>query len=238
MLPDMKILAFDCAGNSCSAAVLDGEHVAARRFSAMARGQAEALMPMIEAVLAEARIDLAAIDLIGVTTGPGGFTGLRIALAAAHGLALASGIPAVGVTCFAAVAAGLPAEPDSEKAGPSLVVALESKRKELFLQSFAPTAGAPALVAPDRWASWVPAGPLLLAGDGAPRLAQALSQAPGDRPMTLAPGPGLPDAVDVARVAARSWRPGERPPPPQPLYLRAPDTTSPAAPSSPAGIAP
>lgn len=234
----MKILAFDCAGNSCSAAVLDGARVAARRFSAMARGQAEALMPMIEAVLAEARIDLAAIDLIGVTTGPGGFTGLRIALATAHGLALASGIPAVGVSCFAAVAAALPAEPGSEKAARSLVVALESKREELFLQSFAPTAGPPALVAPDRWASWVPGGPLLLAGDGAPRLIQTLALAPGGRPMTLAPGPGLPDAVDVARVAALSWRPGEHPPPPQPLYLRAPDTTSPVAPPPPAGLSP
>lgn len=228
MPPSMKILAFDCAGNSCAAAVLDRGHVAARRFCAMARGQAEALMPMIESVLDEAHIDLATIDLIGVTTGPGGFTGLRIALATAHGLALASRVPAVGVTSFAAVAAALPPASDFGEPGRSLVVALESKREELFLQDFTPAAGAPALVVPDRWASWVPAGPLLLAGDGAPRLAQTL----GDRPVILAPGPGLPDAVDVARLAALTWRSGARPTPLQPLYLRTPDTTLPSGAAS------
>ncbi len=222
----MKILAFDSAGNSCSAAVFDEDRIAAHRFAALERGQAETLMPMIAAVLADSGFDLAALDLIAVATGPGGFTGLRIALAAARGLALASGLPLLGVTCFDAVAASVPGALRER----CLVVALESKRAELFLQSFAPAPRPPALVAARDWAAWLPSGPLVLAGDGARRLAAGLPaerMAAGD--IVFAPGSGLPDAADVARLAAQSWRKGERPPPPLPLYLRAPDTTAPSA---------
>lgn len=217
----MKILAFDCAGNSCSAAVLADGSVAARRFAAMERGQAEALMPMIDAVLGEAGCDVAALDLIAVTTGPGGFTGLRIALATARGLALASGVPLLGVTCFAAIAASVPSALRTRP----LLVAIESKRQELFLQNLTPVQGAAALVASRDWASWLPLGPVLLAGDGAPRFARAFK----DRDIVVAPGPGLPDAADVAVLAAQLWRKGDHPSPPMPLYLRAPDTTAPAS---------
>ena len=215
----MKILAFDCAGGSCSAAVIDDGIVLARHLEAMERGHAEVMMPMIAAVLAEAHVTPMALDLIAVTTGPGGFTGVRIGLAAARGLALATGIPAIGVDCFAAVAVATAVPPDW-----TLVVALESKRAELYLRVCAPDLGPPMLVAPDAWNDWVPPGAVLLAGDGAARLAQAL----GRRDLVVAPGSGLVDAVDVARVAASLWQAGERPAP-APLYLRPPDTT-PAAP--------
>ncbi|HEX7968463.1 MAG TPA: tRNA (adenosine(37)-N6)-threonylcarbamoyltransferase complex dimerization subunit type 1 TsaB, partial [Stellaceae bacterium] len=94
----MSVLAFDSAGNGCSAAVLRDGQIAAHRFALMERGQAEALMPMIAAVLEEAAMPVEALDLIAVTVGPGAFTGLRIGLAAAQGLALASGVPALGIT--------------------------------------------------------------------------------------------------------------------------------------------
>jgi tRNA threonylcarbamoyladenosine biosynthesis protein TsaB len=213
----VKILAFDCAGNSCSAAVLADECVAAHRFIAMERGQAETLMPMIEAVLGVAATDVGALDLLAVTTGPGGFTGLRVGLATARGLALATGLPLLGITCFEAVAAAVPA---TLRAQP-LVVALESKRAELYLQRFAPLPARAALVAQADWASFAPSGPFVLAGDGAARFAALLDRDDA----VLAPGPGLADAVDVARVALARWCKGERPPP-LPLYLRAPDTTS------------
>ena len=219
----VSVLGLDSAGNACSAAVLCQGKIAARRFQRMERGQAEALMPMIAAALEEAGTEIAALDLIAVTTGPGAFTGLRIGLAAARGLALASGVPALGVTSFAAIAAQVP---PVQRRGKSLVVALDSKRRELYLQAFAEDnteLGEGALVAPASWPGWVPAGKLLLAGDGAPRLAAALA----DRAPALAEGPGLADAADVARLAAATWRPGLRPPLPRPLYLRAPDTTKP-----------
>ncbi len=219
----VSLLAFDTAGSACSAAVLRDGVVRARRFAAMARGQAEALMPMIAAVLDEAETTLDALDLIAVTIGPGAFTGLRIGLAAARGLALASGLPVLGITSFAAVAAQ--AAP-AAAAGRVLVVALDSKRRELYLQAFdgqTPLAEG-ALVAPEDVPAWLPAAPLLLAGDAAPRLAALI---PGGQEAALAGGPGLADAADVARLAAASWRPGLRPAPPRPLYLRPPDTTTP-----------
>jgi tRNA threonylcarbamoyladenosine biosynthesis protein TsaB len=224
----VSVLAFDTAGGSCSAAVLRAGAVRARRFERMARGQAEALMPMIAAVLAESETPIAAIDLIAVTVGPGAFTGLRIALAAARGLALAADRPVIGITSFAAVAAQVP---EAATAGRSLVVALDSKRREFYLQAF--REGRPldpgALVPPEEVARALPEGPLLLAGDAARELAALLDTRPA---VDLAPGPGLADAADVARLAAAQWRPGLNPPLPQPLYLRAPDTTAPRRPEA------
>ncbi len=226
----VSVLAFDSAGNGCSAAVLRAGHIAAHRFALMERGQAEALMPMIAAVLEEAAMPVAALDLIAVTVGPGAFTGLRIGIAAAHGLALASGVPALGVSSFAAVAAQVPA---AARVGRQLVVALDSRRAEPYLQAFSADgtpAGEGALVTPADIARWVPHGELLLAGDAAPRVAAILAE----RAPALAPGPGVADASDVARLAAASWRPGRLPPRPRPVYLRAPDTTAPRR-ASPVG---
>jgi tRNA threonylcarbamoyladenosine biosynthesis protein TsaB len=219
----VSVLAFDSAGHACSAAVAVAGEIGARRLEPMERGHAEALMPMIDSVLEEARVAVAALDLIAVTTGPGAFTGLRIGLAAARGLALASGVPLLGITSFAAVAAQVPAADRAER---TLVVALDSKRRELYLQAFAGNEprGEGALVAPEQAASWLPPGKLLIAGDAAHRLTLLIGTG---RDMRRAAGPGFADAADVARLAAAAWRPGLRPPLPRPLYLRAPDTTQP-----------
>ena len=90
----MRILAIDTALEACSAAVLDTElgAVVARESMAMARGHAEALMPLIARVMEEGGLDFTQIDRIAVTTGPGSFTGMRVGIAAARGLALATGI--------------------------------------------------------------------------------------------------------------------------------------------------
>jgi tRNA threonylcarbamoyladenosine biosynthesis protein TsaB len=218
----VNVLAFDCAGRGCAAAVLTAGGVAARKVQAMEHGQAEALMPMIEEVLAEAGLPFAALDLIAVTVGPGSFTGVRIGLAAAYGLALATGLPLVGITSFAAAAAGVGAP---ARAGRTLAVALDSKRAELFLQCFAAdgTALGPGrMVAQGEAEAALPPGPLLVAGDAGARL---VSWAPGRA--VRADAPDLPDPGAIARLALASWRPGERPARPRPLYLRAPDTTLP-----------
>jgi tRNA threonylcarbamoyladenosine biosynthesis protein TsaB len=221
MSPDRasaNVLAFDCAGASCACAVLAAGMVAARESAAMERGQAEALVPMIERAMARATLNFRDLDLIAVSVGPGSFTGVRIGLATAHGLALATDLPLIGVTSFAAVAAGIGAE---ELCGLPLAIALESRRAELYLQGVAPD-GEASLIAPEEAAAHLPPGPLALAGDGAPRLAPWL----GARArLVLHLGP--PDPADVARVGLASWRPGERPARPEPLYLRAPDTSLP-----------
>ena len=219
----VSVLAFDTAGHACSAALRRDGALIARRFERMERGHAEALMPMIATVLDEGSMAVDALDLIAVTTGPGAFTGLRIALAATRGLALASGVPVLGITSFAAVAAALPAE---RRRGRPLVIALDSKRREFYLQCFRDDAaeGEGALVAPEAVAQWLPPGRVLLAGDAAPALARLIE---GRGEIEPDDGPGLADAADVARLAEAQWRPGMRPPLPRPLYLRPPDTTLP-----------
>jgi tRNA threonylcarbamoyladenosine biosynthesis protein TsaB len=215
-------LGIDSTGAACSAAIWRREHVAARRFAAMERGQAEALMPMVAAVLDEAALAIDALDVIAVTVGPGAFTGVRIGIAAARGLSLASGVPALGVSSFVAAAA----QAVEERRGRPLLVALDSRRTEFFVAMFGAddTPLMPgALLSADEIAARLPAEPLLLAGDAAAALAAALK----GTDLALAKSAGAIDAADVARLAARAWRAGMRPPPPEPLYLRAPDTTMP-----------
>jgi tRNA threonylcarbamoyladenosine biosynthesis protein TsaB len=223
------LLALDAAGAACSAAVWRDGQVAARRFAAMGRGQSEHLLPMIEAVMAEAAVDYEALEAVAVTVGPGGFTGVRIGLAAARGLALAWRTPLIGISNFAAVAAAVPV---AEGTGRTLAVVLDSKRHESYVQAFAPIGDGPArplgpgaAVAPDELDAWLPAGPVLLAGDGL-QPALAVLQAVG-RDARAATSPGWTDAAQVARLAAAQPLPGPQAPPPRPLYLRAPDVTVP-----------
>lgn len=119
------ILALDTAAAHCAAALVCGDEVRASAFEAMERGQAERLLPMVEALLAEAGAAWGDIDGIGVCTGPGNFTGLRVAVAAARGLALALGVPAAGVSRLEVLGAG---------SGP--VVATIADKRGRFVQVF------------------------------------------------------------------------------------------------------
>jgi tRNA threonylcarbamoyladenosine biosynthesis protein TsaB len=219
----MKILAFDSSGGGCSAAVLKGGRLLALESAPMLRGQAEHLVPMIARVMAEARLGFGELDLIAVTLGPGAFTGVRIGIATAQGLALATGAPALGLGSFEAVAAALP---DTLVEDRSLLVAIESRREELYLRAFDRSRvplGEGALVPAERWRKIAPPGPLLLAGDGAGRLATSL----GRSDLVTAPGPGTIDAAALARLAAERWRAGFRTERLEPCYLHAPDVTLP-----------
>lgn len=198
--------------------------VLARRALVLARGQAEVLVPMILDVLDEAGCGFPAVDRFGVTMGPGAFTGLRIGLAVARGLALATGRPLVGITTFDAVVQGLAGEAIG---GRRILVAIESRRDDLFVQLFGSNRtplGPPEGLRPDRVAQGLPAGPMLVAGDGAPHLRAALAGRPD---VVFADGTGVPDAAVVARLAA-SREPDAAPP--APFYLRPPDARLPGAP--------
>ncbi|MGH6974901.1 MAG: tRNA (adenosine(37)-N6)-threonylcarbamoyltransferase complex dimerization subunit type 1 TsaB [Stellaceae bacterium] len=224
----MKVLGLDSAGSQCAVAVLDGDRVASARAEAMRHGQAERLMPLIAETLAAAAVAPAAVDLIAVTTGPGSFTGIRIGLAAARGLALATGRPAVGVSVLDAYAAAVPAAARQARA---LIVAVESKRDEFYLQAFKAAGAAlapPAQVHPRDLAAWLPSGPLLLAGDAAARLQTQLA----GHDFVMAPDAQSVDAVWVARLG-RAHADGGAVEPPRPFYLRAPDTTTPRRAATP-----
>jgi len=102
--PDPLILAFDTSAAHCAAALLSGGRLLSLRIEPMKRGQAERLFPLLAAELDRAGRGWGDLAALGVGTGPGNFTGIRIAVSAARGLALARGIPAVGVSGFAALA--------------------------------------------------------------------------------------------------------------------------------------
>ncbi|THD76306.1 tRNA (adenosine(37)-N6)-threonylcarbamoyltransferase complex dimerization subunit type 1 TsaB [Thalassobius vesicularis] len=113
-MSDRRILAFDTSAAHCAAALLCGDRVIVARAEEMGRGQAERLIPLLEDVLAEGGIGWGDLDAIGVGVGPGNFTGIRISVSAARGLALGLDVPAIGVSGFEAIAFGttdLPAIP-------------------------------------------------------------------------------------------------------------------------------
>ena len=131
-----NILAFDTASAHCAACLITDDKVIVR-VDQMAKGQAEHLMPMLEAVLAENGLTWADLDAIGVGTGPGNFTGIRISVSAARGLALGLKIPAVGVTHLEAQVYGLPRPVTAKVAAP---------REHVYVQTFADDLGPAELV--------------------------------------------------------------------------------------------
>ena len=226
--PTASILAIDTAGAACSAALWRDGRVIAGRFEAMRRGHAERLVPMIEAVMAEGAAKYSDLEFVAVTLGPGGFTGVRIGLATARGLALACGRPLVGMSSFRVLAAAAKADvpPDG-----SLAVVIDAKRRDLYVQSFAvdlQPQSDPLSILPEALADFLPPGPLVLVGDGAAQASAGLDAA--DRPYTISRAPGVVDAARLAElVAAREFDAAAGPP--EPLYLRPPDAT-PAKPVS------
>ena len=126
------VLGRDSATEACSAAILRDGSVTAHRCETLQRGHAERLMPLVSAVMDEANIRFTDLDLIATTVGPGGFTGLRIGLASARGLSLAAKRPLIGVTTLEAIARAQPARDIP------LLVALDTKRADIYLQIFDP----------------------------------------------------------------------------------------------------
>jgi tRNA threonylcarbamoyl adenosine modification protein YeaZ len=218
----MNILALDTSMGACSAAVLRGDG-ATRRVSArqerMARGHAEALMPMVAEIMAEAGLSFAAIDLIAATLGPGSFTGVRIAIAAARGLGLVThaklfGTDSLTVMAKVALARG------ALGSGP-FAVAVDARRGMLYFGLY-DEAGkkldGPLLIAPDDAMSLLPDGLGVAVGSGAAFLAEA-----GERrghPLEAKLTELQPSAEALAEIAFTS---GETLPALRPLYLRPPD---------------
>lgn len=128
----MNILALDSALSSCSAAVIKDGKILSEIFEDRLRGQAERLVPMCQEVCGQAGLDFADMDAIAVTCGPGTFTGVRIGLAAAKGLALALDIPLVGVTTLEIVARNAAERACSGR----IAVTHDARRSEVYLQLF------------------------------------------------------------------------------------------------------
>ncbi|PCJ68870.1 MAG: tRNA (adenosine(37)-N6)-threonylcarbamoyltransferase complex dimerization subunit type 1 TsaB [Rhodobiaceae bacterium] len=224
----MTLLAMDTGQAACSVALWREGKIIAHRYTAMPKGHAEVLVPMIEEVQNEAGFAFEDLDALAVTVGPGTFTGLRVGLATARGIALASGKPLIGVTTLEAIAHAARGEAVDKEA--VIAASFDARRDEIYLQCFATGEVAltePSLVTLDTCNEYVPNSdlPIICVGTGAALLMERLAGAGHDA--LSAQAALLPDARCVAEIAAARGVTEDSLP--GPLYLRAPDAKLPKA---------
>lgn len=199
MLPETLILAFDTSAAHCAAALLSGDRIVAEALVPMEKGQSEALLPLLESVLAP--YQWADLSALAVGTGPGNFTGVRISVALARGLALGLNIPAIGVTRLEALAHGLPRP---------VTVIEDARRGAVYLQGFG---------TPDEGARLTDLSDLPAACNTALTTGSAAAN-----PLA----PAMPLTHAIAHIAAS--RLGYTNPRPAPFYLRGADAAPPSDP--------
>lgn len=203
MPPNPLVLAFDTAAAHCAAVLVQGDEILAERVEPMAKGQAERLFPVLEEVLAEAGISWPNLSAIAVGTGPGNFTGIRISVSAARGLALSLGIPSIGVSRLDAMAFGT--------SGPT-TAAIDARQNRIYAQDFENGAAQSdvRLIPFDEFTTNCP----------------TLCDAEVALDAVL-----IPTATAVANAAKiATLRLGTDQPKPAPLYVRAPDAALPSDP--------
>jgi tRNA threonylcarbamoyladenosine biosynthesis protein TsaB len=215
----MLILAIDTALDACAAAVLDTEagKLIAQESQAMKRGHAEALMPLIARVIKQSGIAFADLDRIAVTTGPGSFTGLRVGLSAARGIALAANKPVVGLTTLTAYAAPVV----SQNGEQPVISAIDARHDHVYFQVVSGNGGS--LIQP----RVAPIEEVLGASRfGAPYLVGNAAKILADRWPADALPPFKVDAQPAPDIAWVAWLGAAVSPntaPARPFYLRAPD---------------
>ena len=169
-------LGFDTSGPYCAAAVVQRGAVLAHGAEDMTKGQAERLMDLLAETMATAGVDYHDLDAIGVGTGPGNFTGIRIAVSAARGLALGLNIPAVGVSAFDALQYGTSG---------TCTAVVDARRGEVYAQSYDPEG--------------LPLTPALIAREAAAGLAAPVIGSGWEEPKH-------PAAIAIAHLAAQRFR--------------------------------
>jgi tRNA threonylcarbamoyladenosine biosynthesis protein TsaB len=215
----MLILAIDTALDACAAAVLDtgSGRLIAQASQAMKRGHAEALMPLIADVMKEAGLPFATLDRIAVTTGPGSFTGLRVGLSAARGIALAANKPVVGLTTLSAYAAPVVGEDEAHP----IISAIDARHDQVYFQVVGGDGSS--LVEP----RVAPIADALEASRfGAPSLVGNAAQILAERWPADAQSPVKVDPQAAPDIGWVAWLGAAADPataPARPFYLRAPD---------------
>ena len=225
----MRILALDTALPAVCACVLESgasEPLVTETLT-MERGHAEALLPLIERVMAQVEGGFASLDRIAVTVGPGSFTGIRVAISAARGFGVALDIPVVGVSTLAAFAAPLVLGPKPASPKPSIIVsAIDARHGQVYLQACSQTGAilmAPTVLPLAEAIEKLPPGPLRITGSAAPLLAIAAWSS-----HRAAEVEGDIVATPILYVARLGMIADPAAAPPRPLYIKAPDVKPPA----------
>lgn len=218
----VRILAIDTALAACAACVLESDTntLLSEETLLLERGHAEALLPLVERVIARSGAGFSALDRVAVTTGPGSFTGLRVGISAARAIALAAEIPVVGVSTLSALLAPLMlAKP---RTGGVIAAAIDARHGHIYFQSM--TSDGRSLIAPCHIAirdaaRLLGSGPVKLAGNAAALLA--------DEARAIGLDVTVPDenanAPDIRLVALLGHSLDPLTAPPAPFYLRGAD---------------
>ena len=215
----MRLLAIDTALAACSAALLDTAFggIVASESRPMTNGHAEALMPLLARLMEKSGMKFRDLDRVVVTTGPGSFTGLRVGISAARGIALAAKKPALGLSTLSAFAGPHLASDDKVP----IVAVIDARHQNVYLQVFGPggrTSTTPRLAPLREAVTAASEVPALIVGSAAQAVAAALP--PTDAGPAGVDARAAPDILWVARMGAAL---PEGQSPPRPEYLRAPD---------------
>lgn len=217
----MLTMGLDTALQRCSVAIVRDGEILSERAAGMERGHAEHLAPMAAAALAEAGVRVKDLDRIGVVVGPGGFTGVRVGLSFARGLAIGVEVPVVGVTSLAALAGNVADAPE----GALIAPVIDARRAQVYAALYDAKGAvriAPFVAAPEealkKLADEAAGAETALVGTGAALFGET------PRGWRRSAAPDQIDAKVVARLAAAAPVP---PGPPAPLYLRPPDAKPP-----------
>lgn len=220
-MPPETVLAFDTSAAHCAAALLLPDGRVPHRLEAMEKGQAERLMPLLEELLAEAGIGWRDLGGIAVGIGPGNFTGVRIAVAAARGLALGLGIPAAGISGFEMMRGA-----EGSDAHPAEWICLPAPRDQVYLQPFGHgiAQAPPVLLDPAKgFSEPAPPADLRVIGHRAAEIARPFGAEAVEAALTDIP-------LRLAHAAGRRFRSGRIGPRPAPLYVRPADAAPPSEP--------
>lgn len=223
----MKILALESSAAACSVALFEDDNCICNSFTPMIRGQAEAMIPMVETLMQKHKEDYKTIDYIATSIGPGAFTGLRIAIAAAKGFALAIEKPLIGISSLKTIAAAAKDKAqstDTNNKKPIFVIA-DTRRKDFYIASFDhnlnPLKPESAISGEDLQSN-APDSDYILTGDAIEKAKNFLNP----KNYTISPASPLPDALFVAKLALEEIKNNQKdwlPPPISPAYLRPAD---------------
>ena len=215
----MILLALDTSANFCSAVLYDCEQgkILSHKSEDIGRGHAERLMGLLAEVLETAELEYKDVDRIAAVCGPGSFTGIRVGLATARGLALGLNIPVIGINALEAIA--FQHNNNEDKAETPIVVALDAKRDEVFAQIFSSSGEhltTPQAVALDQIGGFMPDYPFRIAGSGS----QAIINAMGEQSCEFVSDQTATSIEYVAKLADQIPDDSNKP---SPLYLRSAD---------------